>query len=182
MLNMNHFVRVSNAKYNALTNKFTGEKGLQEALDYETFIFNAVLRYSETGDPIHLNRCVLAARTMNRIRLTTAMLKGISAHAWGSMRDGSFVKLKSGGVEFGGEANKGKLRKLRRMGEEGLAYMIGEHLEQFNAESKAKEHAFDPEAYAEVIARKLIKAGANIVAFEALISKKVAELRAKEAA
>lgn len=165
-INVSHLMRVSNARYNGLVRRFTGEKGLQESLDYENFIFNALLRYAETGDATHLNNCVAAARTMGRVRLTTRLLKGYSAHEWN-------------GKAFDGKAErKGKLRHLRRMSESEIAMDVAAKLEDEANDSKKQEKVFDLEAFAEMVAKRIIKNEANVIDFERRLERKLAELRA----
>lgn len=101
-INVSHLIHVSNAKYNGFIRRYTGEAGLKEALNYETYLFNALERYVDSGNVYHLNTMLAAAKNMSKVRVTQRILKGMSAH--------SFNKTTK---EFDGKASKRKLKGLR---------------------------------------------------------------------
>lgn len=153
-ININHLVRVSNAKYNGFVRRFTGEKGLSEALDYETFVFNGVVRYVTTGDPTHLNNCVSAARNMGKVRLTTRLMKGMSAHEWNASKK-----------EFNGRARPGKLRALRKLGEDGIASKFADVLEKEQAQEQKAAKEWSEESFLKAVVKTLGAHEANVISF-----------------
>jgi len=155
-IDVSHLIKVSTQKYNAWSKFYASEAGLKQALDYETWIYNGIIRYIDSGDPTHLNRLVVGARNMGKVRLTTKLMKDLSAHPYNSKTR-----------QFDGKMAAGKMRNLKKLGEDGVALKMAKVLDNEQDEEQSAGKEWDMDSLIKTVVNQLSKNEANVVDFVA---------------
>lgn len=89
------------ATYTART-AYYKDKKRPELADFIAYLFNAAIRYIETGTKQHLDNAVIAGRATGRMKIAVRILKTASAHPW----NGATGK-------FAGSMDKKRMANLR---------------------------------------------------------------------